>query len=507
MTEPAPRHSLPLACTAAFGFLWVLARACVQSMTIDESDTFLASVLRPSPSHWDATANNHVLNSALMRLFTMVFGASPLTLRLPALIGAALYIAAVYFLVGLITERKLLQWSLFVCLVFNPLVMDYLVAARGYSMALAFLACALTLAARHAAHEAAQEDPAALYKTAALVSACMALSVSANFSFAVADGMTMLAIAIWIGRNRAAQWVKTLAAFVLPGMAIGYAIVGPTVLRWHKSEFTWGAKSLGTTGRLLLEASLFEPNPYLLNPRLHHYFVHFGRWLYPLLGLFFVWRLAVLCWERPPVRGSALALVSAAALLLTLAGHQFLYSVYGILLPLDRTALFLALLILVMVGAVAAIPAPSRMGRLAGGGMTVALALVACYSIGCLRLTYFREWKYDADIKRVYSVLAYYNRTYGMTGVSANWRYVASLNCYREMSGSETIKQIEAAPPVVNEYPDGFQTYVIYYPWDWEFAKRKGLKVVYRDDFTNVAVAIRPELETGRTVAGPEPVR
>jgi len=48
---------------------------------------------------------------------------------------------------------------------------------------------------------------------------------------------------------------------------------------------------------------------------------------------------------------------------------------------------------------------------------------------------------------------------------------------------------------------------LIYYPWDWEFANREGLKVVCRDDFTNVAVAIRPELETGRPVAPPAAVR
>ena len=84
--------------TALFAFVWAVARACVQSITIDEADTYLAWVARPNPSHWEAASNNHVLNSLLMRLFTSVFGVSHLTVRAPALLGAAIYIAAIYLL-------------------------------------------------------------------------------------------------------------------------------------------------------------------------------------------------------------------------------------------------------------------------------------------------------------------------------------------------------------------------------------------------------------------------
>jgi hypothetical protein len=494
--SPVSRKSWFLIGTAVFAYLWVIARACVQSLTIDEADTFLASVLRPYPSHWEAGSNNHVLNSALARLFTMIFGASPLTLRLPALIGSAIYIVAAFCLVQLVTRSRLLQWSLLVCLTFNPFVMDYLVAARGYSLALAFLTCALLAAARYAGKPDEEKNPEALYKCAAVISACMALSISANFSFAVADVVTTLLIMAWIGRNRAARPLKTLAAFVAPGVAIGYFIVGATLLSWPKGQFTWGATSLIETGRSMLQASLFEPNAFLLNPRLRHYFVHFGTWLYPMIAIFLLWRVATLLVERPALRSVALALVCGVSLICTLAIHQILFSAVGILLPLDRTGLFLALLILVTAGTVAAVPALSRVSRIPAVGLTATLTLIAVYSIGCLRLTYFKEWKYDADMKKVYSVLAYYNHTFGIRDVSVNWRYVATLNAYRQMSGGETLRQIPGAPTAINEYPTNYQAYVIYNPWDWEFAKREGLKTVYVDDFSGAAVAIRPEVET-----------
>ena len=63
--------------TAIFALLWAVARACVQSITIDEADTYLVWVARRDPAHWQAASNNHVLNSLLMRLFTSVFASEP----------------------------------------------------------------------------------------------------------------------------------------------------------------------------------------------------------------------------------------------------------------------------------------------------------------------------------------------------------------------------------------------------------------------------------------------
>jgi hypothetical protein len=137
---------------------------------------------------------------------------------------------------------------------------------------------------------------------------------------------------------------------------------------------------------------------------------------------------------------------------------------------------------------------PSLAGRLSGSALTAILVLIGCYNLGCLRLTYFKEWQYDADMKAVYGVLASYNHTYGVTKVSTNWRYVAALNCYRAISGHETIETIPGAPSTVNEYPPGYQAYVVFYPVDADFVNREGLKVIYHDEFSGTAVAVRPEV-------------
>src|SRR6266700_946885 len=102
--------------TAIFALLWAVARACVQSITIDEADTYLVWVARRDPAHWQPASNNHVLNSLLMRLFTSVFEVSHLSVRAPALLGAAIYIASIYLLCVRLTPSLQLQWPLFVCL-------------------------------------------------------------------------------------------------------------------------------------------------------------------------------------------------------------------------------------------------------------------------------------------------------------------------------------------------------------------------------------------------------
>src|ERR1700730_14711057 len=142
------RQNLLLTFTALFAFLWLAGRACVQSITIDEADTYLTYVAPQFPTQWSPSANNQILNSLLMRLFTSVFGPSNLSLRAPALIGAAIFIIAAYFIVTSLSSELMLQWPLFVCLVYNPFIMDHLVAARGYSLALAFLMAVVALAIR-----------------------------------------------------------------------------------------------------------------------------------------------------------------------------------------------------------------------------------------------------------------------------------------------------------------------------------------------------------------------
>jgi len=61
-----------------------VVRACVQALTGDEAQDYLFFAGRVGPSHWDAAASSHMLNSMLARMFTSILGLSAFSVRIPA---------------------------------------------------------------------------------------------------------------------------------------------------------------------------------------------------------------------------------------------------------------------------------------------------------------------------------------------------------------------------------------------------------------------------------------
>lgn len=133
------------ALVAVFAIGWAISRAEHQSITLDEADTYLAWVAPDHPNHWTPHSNNHLLNSLLMRWSTATFGLSELTVGLPALIGGILYVVSCFFLSGFVARTTTVRVILQACLVLNPFLSDYYVAARGYGLAIGLWACAVMI--------------------------------------------------------------------------------------------------------------------------------------------------------------------------------------------------------------------------------------------------------------------------------------------------------------------------------------------------------------------------
>jgi len=468
--------NLLLAATAIFAMLWASARAAVQSITIDEADTYLVWVARPNPSQWEASSNNHVLNSLLMRLTTGLFGVNHLSVRAPALLGAALYIAAAWALCGLIAPAVRAGWPLLVALVYNPFVFDYLVAARGYALALGFLLAAIALATYA---DARQWAPV---RICAACSACLALSFAANFSFAIVDAFTMAAIAAWgCARTQTVQArVRLLGACLLPGLLVTLFVSAPAVLNWPRGQLIYGAHSLGEWFGEVVRDSLYRLNPQIVNPLLMRILERAAPLLVPVTLVLAAWQ-----WLRG--RGTRLCYVLLAVLLASVVAHWTAFRIFHLLLPKERTGIWVVPLAMLAIGAAA------RERR----ALTVALYCLSFYFLLCLRLDHFREWSWDAEVNKVYDVLAYYNHTYGVKQVTSNWMYSPSLNFYRVASGRETLDEITGAIPP----PPGRPVYVLNWMSDEDLVREQGLRVVYRGRSTAVVVAIRPEVEVSRQTA------
>jgi hypothetical protein len=459
-----------MAATAVFALLWAIARAALQSITIDEADTYLVWVARPDPSHWEAASNNHVLNSLLMRLTTGLFGVSHLAVRAPALFGAAIYIAMAWALCRLLASMVTVQWPVFVGLVFNPFIFDHLVAARGYALALAFLLAAITCVA----YAEARGWPRA--RAGAIASACLALSFAANFSFAIVDGFTMAAIMAWAcaRTQEPGSRVQRLVAFVLPGLLVTLFVSAPVVLKFPKGQLVYGAHSLGEWFGEIGRDSLYRLNPQIVNPMLFRILI----WVAPVL---IPTALVLATWQLMRGRGTRLTYAMLGILAASVAMHWVAFCCFHILLPKERTGIWVVPLIMLAMGSVAA-------GR---RGLTIALYSLSIYFLLCLRLDHFREWYWDADMKKVYDVVAYYNHTYGVKHIGSNWMYSSALNFYRVASGRESLDEISGQIPT----PPGQQLYVVNSVFEDELIQRLRLHVVYHGEHSEVVVALSPEME------------
>lgn len=458
--------------TALAAFLWVLARAALQSVTIDEATTYELFIGPAEPFLWSAASNNHILHTAIARLFVSLFGLSHLTLRSAALIGAASYITAAVVLARWLSDRTLLRWAAVVCLVCNPFVMDYLVAARGYGLAAAFLLWMLVVMARHLR---SIEAPSPV-RPCATCSVLAALCVAANFSFGVVCVSALLTFAVMVGRR---QPVRVLAACVAPGLMVSAFLTLHAVLNWPAGQLWWGAQSLKETARSLRDSVLHEPNPNVVNPLLMPVVQMLRPWLIPGVFLVGAVQCALLFTQRMRSWRLRLAGLIAATLLLTVAAHWLAFRLTGMLLPKERTALYAAVLCTLLILAIASVP--SKLSRVTTG----VLIVTALYFLGCLRLTYFLEWRWDAGARQAYHVAAWYNHNRGITRVASSWHYSAVLNFYRVLSGRETIVEVTGAEPV----QPGHQLYVLHDAVYGEFIERNKLRIVWRGP-ENICIAV-----------------
>ncbi len=477
---------------ALFAIFWAILRACVQSLTIDEADTYLFFAARSVRDIWYPSSNNHVLNSLLIWLSTHLLGTSSITVRAPALLGAIGYVLICSFLCRNITSRFSLQLPLFICLTYNPLIFDFMVAARGYSMADAFLLAAIAVPVwRHAGNRPS------LRTCCVLASVALGLSFTSNFSFAFVDLSAFTGILIWaLGRREAESRWRVVEYCALPGLFVALLICGSPLAHWRRADLFYGAHSLGEMAR-----SLVQPTLYRLDPRFEQSWVYeamdFLRpLLLPLLGILCAGQIVAARIEGAWLRdararwhgrlAAGVAGIAAASVLM----HWLAFRFDDLPLPMGRTGIYLVPLSTLAAGIVAAAPARSLFSQWLRRAITAVFICLASYFLLCLRLTYFEEWKWDADVKDVYSVLAKYNRNYGVADMASSWYYVSSLNYYRTSSREAAIAEFRPTLPCP---PEGREVYVLNGVFDRGCMDRQRLVIVYRGKSTDVVIAVKPD--------------
>jgi hypothetical protein len=491
---------------AWFAFAWAVARACVQAVTGDEAQDYIFFAAHNDASYWTPAANNHMLNSLGERMFSTILGLSAFSLRLPTLIGAAIYIYVVYRLCQVISREWKVRIPVFVCLVYNPFIFDFFVAARGYGIANAFLLSAIAVSsAWHLRREAfAAGGGRELIAATAISSGCIGMAFTGNFSLTFTGATTMLLLLVWAITAKSAPAWKLLLAGLIPGLLVVLFIPSWTLLHWPHGEIVAGTKSLKEMLLSLVDASRYRPSPYLINPLLWPVFDILYKLALPVTGVLallqFLWILRDRVWQRSrrdgPQRNAhtawlcALGSLVASIAVLAVAEHRLAYRLTRLLMPVSRTALFLLPLTTLAVGIAAAIPALSRGADWGRKALLGSLCVLSVYYFFCMRLTYFQEWDYQQDLKDAYKVVACYNHEKNVQDVEASWEYHAGMNLQRLLSGRETFGPFSGTTP----HTLGHEMYILERNFERNFMAQEGLKIVFEGANSGIAVAVRADL-------------
>ncbi|HNG88793.1 MAG TPA: hypothetical protein PK858_01265 [Saprospiraceae bacterium] len=126
---------------------YVTARAWLLPMTHDEVSTCLNHVPRLAYDivHYqrEAVPNNHVLNTLAVKIMAGIFGMGHFVARLPALIGAVLYVLASVRIAHRISLSAAVRWFTLLLLLGNPYVTEFMSLCRGYGMAAGLMLLAI----------------------------------------------------------------------------------------------------------------------------------------------------------------------------------------------------------------------------------------------------------------------------------------------------------------------------------------------------------------------------
>jgi len=475
--------------------LWIVCayRAATQSITHDEAMTyrnFLALPFSQLFNYYDA--NHHFLNTILMYFSTSLFGFSEWAMRLPALAGAALYFAGVYRLSRSLFGEQWLQLPAVALLTLNPLVLDMLVAARGYSLGIGLWFWALTAALPYL------ETPESVTpRQLAESGVALALSVTANLVF-LAPAVVLAGWTVGRGISRrpkeesrlapVPKGRKKLAArkdapapvapnvwryFALPiaGVALIFFLTAPLELA-RSGDFYAGLQTAAESLRNLASASL-EHGGLLRGARAAGVlrdaaaFVLAPAIVLGGLVVGIVRRNAFLALAAGSALGSAVLLLA-------------LHLAMGLPYPMDRTGIYF--LVLVPLALLGLVKCELRAVEAAAG--LVGVLLIAVF-VSEFDVRKFLVWEYDADTKELANRLAQLsrNKPAGSVKLAASWQLEPSLNFYRDTNHWEWLRPVDRSP-----LGPGADFYALISA-DRDAARTLGLQAIYQGPVSRTVLA------------------
>lgn len=453
-------------------FVYACIRAWLLSMTHDEALTLDWHVsgsvsqifLFNTPGLPD---NNHLLHTLLVKLTTSLFGGSEFSVRLPSLLGYALYLRACYLLLGLVSNHILTILGALL-LAFPPYLVDFFSVARGYSLALGLMMIGLYLLLKWSDKPT---DPVHA-KTATLASLMFALAVTANLSFlllyisGLISWFFIKAYALKTNRNNLASFLglaKDSLVFASPSVAflLSTCIIPIKKINAQKLFALGGTDGFwfNTVGTLI-HAMIYEKE----------YANHTQEYWYWLV--YFVLILAVLLTiQRALRRRQDAATPCHMQIVLAFIGicsgiSIIQHHVLGVGYLVERRAIFFIPLFLLLSISLASQIRAMRILRLLAFPIYAVVVALNLHFISCVNLDHYFNWRFDASTKAVADFLRTQPSNPGNASIATHWLLQPALDYYIKYYGMNwtTLIDKEEADGKIHDYY--YEVYDQHDQWD-----------------------------------------
>lgn len=457
-------------------------RAWTQSITYDEAVTYDAFVVGPmSHAFTGYNANNHVLFTILAKVTTAVIGTSEIGLRFPSVVAGAVYFVVTFLLCRLLFWNAAIFSLTAAALALNPFVLDFLSAARGYGLALAFFMVAFHQVAVILVRDSLAA--AASSRRWVVVSLALAASVSSNLAFlfpAVGLGLAALTLAalnsLGPGRANVLHFSRTtLLPLCGPGPVTAAALLAVPLGLAEREHFTYGASRLGETVTSLVDLSVrHHPSGWSIDAFNAVLAGVEARFLVPitLAGLLVT---AGLVATRAVRARSVATLPSQDRILLLVTGTLGItvgqlvavHHLWDVPYPLDRTGLyFVPMFILALALLAQRADVWHRASRTVRRFSLILLGILVGQFVAQFNVKQYGMWRFDAGTKTLYEITARwpeFDRDASFR-IAASWLLRPSLEYYRGVDATSRVASVSDG--LAGIQPDEFE-FAIVTDWVW----------------------------------------
>lgn len=403
-------------------FLYIAYRAYALSITHDEAGTtdLLALTYQDiigSPRAF-TSANNHILNSWLMKFFVSLFGDAEWVLRLPNVLAFPVYFWGCRKLSTCFSADAVIQSLILLIFCAHPYVIDFFSLCRGYGLALAFQSLAFVHSYQFLQHNK--------FKSISLAALMLAGSVFANLTWLNLLMAWWMALGLYFFFKEGIQGIfsRSLYFVVAAVMHALLAVVLWNPLQWIRAagELRWGSNGWFDAQHSFSKDYLYTDNPWL------------AMFLQGVMFLVFVWMLRYSFRHRKELKINHhlgfpifLFLILVCCIAWSVGLRNFTDTFY----PNGRKALMYFMLWDSMwISLILFLPNEKHhLKRIAASALVLMLS-----GMVLLQTNRVREWGYDNQTKFVFQWLSSYD-TSQTTLLDVHWKFKQAMDYYLRHSG------------------------------------------------------------------------